>query len=1020
VANYGFAIVEAVFSLAILLLISVFIIGFCFEEKSDKKIYRLSSLVTSAIVFGMILGIRMLFETFGMWIQIFRILNNDPLYFAIMVTIFFFLNKKFLPKFGFSRISDEKRSQNNNFKKIFIRLIIIAWVLAGIFLSMTFLQIELRDPAFPNYPDKFALGVLWSFSVVFICILITSIINRMLSDEKRIEKKVLKSAIYGAGFAAFSLWFIQLVIFEVYINKWLGFEIIKQDIRMLFLVVVGLYTTFFFNLLRGKLLPESSEKSAKRVKKLLVSELRKQSNVGEDTELLLEDEDFSTAIISEEQVTNYPQGISLKIYVYLLKKLNISSSLDEEVLKENKLNKKSNKIIAGLSLGIPIIVILLVRMLFPLNSLIEVLFLSCICAFFLVVADLVLVLLFHKMSATDKRISKSLLQQTTLYGGVAAFWIWIIPFFVIYSYLFIVISDIVVLNLTFITILSVMMFVLGTRILLWYATSIKMWDAAMKKAPFVRKKASRVNLAWIIANLPLRIFLFLLISGSGIYYSNLLSSFWAGDVWPTQYNLLFPFLLNELFIVVINVIIGLIMVLKVYKRNVGESLKFVVISLIVIYLTTIIMSISIGLFQSLILSYYFSFQDLRIPLIVAAGIYTITIFASLKIKIVPETSKKMEEQFRAALKPYEESKLQGPIAGGREPILDVQDLTTYFYTEEGVVRAVEGVSFKIFEGETLGLVGETGCGKSVTALSILRLVRPPGEIKSGRVVYEGEDLHQKSEEEFLKYRGNRITMIFQDPLNSLNPVFKVGDQIAEVYRLHMEDELLIEATKKNTSIYDIARKWSQKVLKDLNIPMPRIIFDRYPHELSGGMRQRIQIAMGLACSPKLLIADEPTTALDVTIQNQILQLMKNLKKKYNTSILFITHDLGIISKMCDRVAVMYSGFIVEYGDIEKLFVTPYHPYTRGLISSVPVVGKKREILEVIPGMVPNLIYPPSGCRFHPRCRYCFEPCDSKIPKSIETEPDYFVACHLYDPKYKDLAEISIKKAESTIIDVPIE
>ncbi|MBY8984961.1 MAG: ABC transporter ATP-binding protein [Candidatus Lokiarchaeota archaeon] len=356
---------------------------------------------------------------------------------------------------------------------------------------------------------------------------------------------------------------------------------------------------------------------------------------------------------------------------------------------------------------------------------------------------------------------------------------------------------------------------------------------------------------------------------------------------------------------------------------------------------------------------------------------------------------------------------------GKEIILNVQDLTTYFYTEEGVVRAVEGVSFKIYEGETLGLVGETGCGKSVTALSILRLVRPPGEIKSGQVFFEGEDLHQKTEEEFLQYRGNRITMIFQDPLNSLNPVFKVGDQIAEVYRLHMEDELLIEAVKKDTSIYEIARKWSQKVLKDLNIPMPRIILDRYPHELSGGMRQRIQIAMGLACSPKLLIADEPTTALDVTIQNQILQLMKNLKKKYNTSILFITHDLGIISKMCDRVAVMYSGFIVEYGDIEKLFITPYHPYTRGLIASVPVVGKKRDLLEVIPGMVPNLIYPPSGCRFHPRCNYCFEPCDSVIPKSIETEPNYFVACHLYDPEYKDLAEIAIKEAERKIIDVPI-
>jgi len=181
--------------------------------------------------------------------------------------------------------------------------------------------------------------------------------------------------------------------------------------------------------------------------------------------------------------------------------------------------------------------------------------------------------------------------------------------------------------------------------------------------------------------------------------------------------------------------------------------------------------------------------------------------------------------------------------------------------------------------------------------------------------------------------------------------------------------------------------------------------------LSGGMRQRVQIAMGLACKPKLLIADEPTTALDVTIQNQILTLMKELKNKYNTSMLFITHDLGIISKMCDRVCVMYSGFIVENGNIKKLFIKPYHPYTRSLIASIPVVGEKRRRLEVIKGTVPNLIYPPSGCRFHPRCKYCFEPCDSTIPKNIEVDPDYFVACHLYDPDYKELSEISIKKAE---------
>ncbi|GAH32081.1 unnamed protein product, partial [marine sediment metagenome] len=244
------------------------------------------------------------------------------------------------------------------------------------------------------------------------------------------------------------------------------------------------------------------------------------------------------------------------------------------------------------------------------------------------------------------------------------------------------------------------------------------------------------------------------------------------------------------------------------------------------------------------------------------------------------------------------------------------------------------------------------------------------------------------------------------------PIFKIGAQISEVYLLHMEDELLIESAKRSgKSIYSIAREWSVELLRELNIPAPERIYDQYPHELSGGMRQRIQIAMALACSPKLLIADEPTTALDVTIQNQILTLMKELKKKYNTSILFITHDLGIISKMCDRVAVMYSGYIVEYGGIEKLFLNPYHPYTKGLIASVPVVGKKRRRLEIIPGMVPNLIYPPSGCRFHPRCLYCFEPCDSKVPKSIEVEPNYFVACYLFDPQYKNLSEVAINKVE---------
>jgi oligopeptide/dipeptide ABC transporter ATP-binding protein len=407
-------------------------------------------------------------------------------------------------------------------------------------------------------------------------------------------------------------------------------------------------------------------------------------------------------------------------------------------------------------------------------------------------------------------------------------------------------------------------------------------------------------------------------------------------------------------------------------------------------------------------------QDIRILFGVVSLVYFTVFYVSLKYKFLPDATRASEVKIKKALDLEKTEQAVLKDIEKNKIILNVKDLTTYFYTEEGVVRAVEGVSFTIYEGETLGLVGETGCGKSVTALSILQVVRPPGVIEKGEVHFNGEDLLQKSDLEMAKYRGKDITMIFQDPLNSINPVFKIGNQISEVYQLHMENELLIEAAKHpDKSIYSVAREWSQELLRKLNIPYPEVIFDRYPHELSGGMRQRVQIAMGLACSPKLLIADEPTTALDVTIQNQILKLMKEMKQQYNTSILFITHDLGIISKMCDRVAVMYSGHIVEYGELERLFTKPYHPYTKRLIASVPIVGKRRESLEVIPGMVPNLIYPPSGCRFHPRCTYCFEPCDSVSPKTQEVESNYFVACHLYDPKYEIQAKISIKKTEES-------
>jgi peptide/nickel transport system ATP-binding protein len=440
--------------------------------------------------------------------------------------------------------------------------------------------------------------------------------------------------------------------------------------------------------------------------------------------------------------------------------------------------------------------------------------------------------------------------------------------------------------------------------------------------------------------------------------------------------------------------------------------------------TAIIIAISVWSIQLFVFEIYLKRffginlfeQDIRVLFGVVSLIYFITFYLSLKYKFLPSALKESQERTTEAFALIKEEDSILKEIDRSNTVLDVNGLTTYFYTEEGVVRAVEGVTFQIFQGETLGLVGETGCGKSVTALSILQVIRPPGRIEKGAVFFSGENLLEKSDLEMAKYRGKEITMIFQDPLNSINPVFKIGDQIAEVFLLHMENELLVESLKHpGKSIYSIAREWSVDLLRNLNIPFPEVIFDRYPHELSGGMRQRVQIAMALACGPKLLIADEPTTALDVTIQNQILKLMKELKQKFDTSILFITHDLRIISKMCDRVAVMYSGYIVEYGELEQLFTNPYHPYTRGLLGSIPIVGKKRDLLEVIPGMVPNLVYPPSGCRFHPRCKYCFEPCDSNVPESIELEPNYFVACHLYDPKYETQAKISIEKVEKSKI-----
>ena len=392
------------------------------------------------------------------------------------------------------------------------------------------------------------------------------------------------------------------------------------------------------------------------------------------------------------------------------------------------------------------------------------------------------------------------------------------------------------------------------------------------------------------------------------------------------------------------------------------------------------------------------FLDFRVQIITNIGIYVVSFFYFLKYKYLPESGEISKIRLQEEIKEKEKDRKEDL----KDIVLEVEDLKTYFYTEEGVVKALEKISLKIKKGEVLGLVGETGCGKTVTALSILQIIRDPGVIEAGRVFYKGEDLLKKNKEEMLKYRGKEITMIFQDPLLSLNPVFKIGKQISEVYLLNMEKELTLEAIKNpNKSIYGVARDWAVKMLKDLNIPDAESIYDLYPHELSGGMRQRVQIAMALACNPSLLIADEPTTALDVTVQNQILKLMKDLLKKYETSILFITHDLGVISKVSDKVAVMYSGYVVEYGLRKTLFNSPLHPYTKALLKSIPKVGEVKEKLEVIPGSVPNLIYPPTGCRFHPRCPDRFEICNSIIPKSIEVDPNYYIACHLYDPEYKD-------------------
>lgn len=332
-------------------------------------------------------------------------------------------------------------------------------------------------------------------------------------------------------------------------------------------------------------------------------------------------------------------------------------------------------------------------------------------------------------------------------------------------------------------------------------------------------------------------------------------------------------------------------------------------------------------------------------------------------------------------------------------LLEVKDLKTYFFTEDGVVKAVDGVDFEVGRGEVLGLVGESGCGKSVTSFSIMRLVDPPGRIVGGEILFEGRNLVEMDEKNLTSVRGNQISMIFQQPQSSLNPVFTVGDQIVEVLRIH--------------SNMSREESWQRAVelMRLVGIPDAEKKARAYPHEMSGGQAQRIMIAMALALNPVLLIADEPTTALDVTIQAQILDLMRDLRNRLNTSVILITHDLGVIAEMADRVAVMYAGQIIEEAPVLALFDAPAHPYTQGLIASVPVLGEVKEELHIIEGNVPDLIEMPPGCRFAPRCeareRFGLKICTVKEPDLIQKDKDHPVRCWLYqdDPALKHQAPL---------------
>ncbi|MCH4827494.1 MAG: ABC transporter ATP-binding protein [Planococcus sp. (in: firmicutes)] len=324
----------------------------------------------------------------------------------------------------------------------------------------------------------------------------------------------------------------------------------------------------------------------------------------------------------------------------------------------------------------------------------------------------------------------------------------------------------------------------------------------------------------------------------------------------------------------------------------------------------------------------------------------------------------------------------------RKTILDVKGLQTSFFTDDGEVPAVDNVNFHIREGEVLGIVGESGCGKSVTSLSIMGLVpSPPGKIKGGEILFQDKDLTKLSEKKMREIRGNDIAMIFQEPMTSLNPLFTIGNQLREAIKIH----------KKDWS-KDQVQERAIEMMKLVGLPRPEGLMKEYPHQLSGGMRQRVMIAMALLCDPKVLIADEPTTALDVTIQSQILKLIKNLNERLNTAVLLITHDLGVVAETCERVVVMYSGKVVEEGPVHTIFNDPQHPYTKGLLESVPDMRFKKERLYSIPGNVPKPGSIKTGCKFAARCEFAFDRCMTESPELYQTAEDHQTRCFLFDPK----------------------